>query len=243
MNNQLEEVLFIDKTELVVVGHPAGIELFPNERLMPSPPFPEFKLFASQNAHPPKSAWDDQGHNVLPLLAKIDRDTPRDFKLLPYKGYAEEHSLTLDLGDVASAPQLQLLLTAWIDYADSTANFKASQTGAKLVSPYLQARNKRGQWETVVPSMGFPAGLPKTMVVDLTRKLPAGSHEVRIVTSMCIYWDQILVNTFSGAPDYPLHRLSPLRANLRFAGFPREYSPDGKRPLIYDYDWIDPVTP
>ena len=60
---------------------------------------------------------------------------------------------------------------------------------------------------------------------------------------MRIYWDQILVNTFAGAADHKLHRLSPLSADLRYAGFPREYSPDGKRPLIYDYDWIDPVAP
>jgi hypothetical protein len=243
MNNQLEEVLFIDQTELVAVDHPAGVELFPNEKLMPGPPFPEFKLFAAQDASPPQKARDHQGHDVLPLLAKIDRDTPRDFKLLPYKGYAEEHSLTLDLGDLARASQVQLLMTAWIDYADSTANFKASQTGVKLVAPYLQARNKQGQWQTVIPSMGLPAGLPKTMVVDLTGKLPAGSREVRIVTSMRIYWDQILVNTFAGAADHKLHRLAPLSADLHYAGFPREFSPDGKRPLIYDYDWIDPVAP
>ena len=243
MNNQLEEVLFIDQAELVAADHPADVELFPNERLMPGPPFPEFKLFAAHNAHPPRKAWDDQDHDVLALLTKIDRDTPQNFKLLPYKGYAEEHSLTLDLGDDATAPQLQLLMTAWIDYADSTANFKASQTGVKLVPPYLQAKNKHGQWETVIPRMGFPAGLPKTMTVDLTGKLPSGSCEVRIVTSMRIYWDQILVNTFSGKNDYKLHRLQPLNADLHYVGFPREYSPDGKRPLIYDYDWIDPVAP
>ncbi|HEX2520883.1 MAG TPA: CRTAC1 family protein, partial [Terriglobia bacterium] len=243
MNNQLEEVLFIDQTELVAVDHPAGVELFPNERLMPGPPFPEFKLFATQNARPPKLAFDPQGRDILPLLAKVDRDTPRDFKLLPYKGYAEEHYLTLDLGDAAGAQQLQLLLTAWIDYADSTANFKASQTGTKLLPPYLQAKSRHGQWKTIIPRMGFPAGLPKTMVVDLTGKLPPGSQEVRIVTSMRIYWDQILVNTFAGAVDPKLHRLSPLSADLRHAGFPREYSPDGKRPLIYNYDWIDPVAP
>jgi hypothetical protein len=243
MNNQLEEVLFIDQTELIALDHPAGVELFPNERLMPGPPFPEFKLFATQNSRPPRRALDHQGRDVLPLLTMVDRSTPQDFKLLPYKGYAEEHSLTLDLGDAAEAPQLQLLLTAWIDYADSTANFKASQTGAKLVPPYLQAKSRHGQWKTIIPRMGFPAGLPKTMVVDLTGKLPPGSQEVRIVTSMRIYWDQILVNTFAGAVDHDLRRLSPLSADLRYTGFPREYSPDGKRPLIYDYDWIDPVAP
>ena len=78
--------------------------------------------------------------------------------------------------------------------------------------------------------MGFPAGLPKTMVVDLTGKFLSADTCVRIVTSMRIYWDQILVNTFAGSADHRLHRLSPLSADLRYAGFPREYSPDGKRP-------------
>lgn len=243
INNQLEEVLYIDQTELVVLDHPAGQELFPNERLMPSPPFPEFKIFAAQNARPPRAAWDHQGKDVLPQLLKVDRKYPDGFKLLPYKGYAEEHELILDLGDVAASPQIQLLMTAWIDYADSTANFKASQTGTRLVPPYLQVKDAQGRWQTVVPSMGFPAGLPKTMVVDLSGKFLSRYTQVRIVTSMRIYWDQILVNAFTRNPDYREHRLPALQADLRYAGFPREFSPDGRKPLIYDYDWIDPIAP
>ena len=243
INNQLEEVLYIDQTELVVLDHPAELELFPNERLMPGPPFPEFKVFAAQQARPPKAAWDHQGRDVKPLLAKVDRNYLDDFALLPYKGYAQEHELILDLGDLGTSRQVQLLMTAWIDYADSTANFKAAQVGAKLVPPYLQVRDARGQWQTVISRMGFPAGLPKTMVVDLTGKFLSRDTRVRIVTSMRIYWDQILVNTFSGFPDYQLHRLSASKADLRYAGFPREFSPDGKKPLIYDYDWIDPIAP
>ena len=91
--------------------------------------------------------------------------------------------------------------------------------------------------------MGFPAGLPKTMVVDLTGKLPAGSSEVRIVTSMRIYWDQILVNTFAGCCRPQAAPAFTAECRSALCGFPREYSPDGKRPLIYDYDWIDPVAP
>ncbi len=243
VNNQLEEVLFIDQTELVVVDHPAGVDFFPNERLMAGPPFPEFKLFPAQNARPPRSAQDAQGRDVLPLLEKMDRRYPENFKLLPYKGYAEEHKLVLDLGDVSTSSAVQLLMTAWIDYVDSTANFKASQSGTKLVPPYLQVKNAQGRWETVISNMGFPAGLPKTMVVDLTGKFLTSDRTVRIVTSMRIYWDQILVNTSSGGIDRRISRLPLLRADLRYAGFPREYSPDGRRPLIYDYDWIDPVAP
>jgi tetratricopeptide (TPR) repeat protein len=243
INNQLEEVLYIDQTELVALDHPADLEIFPNERLMPEPPYPGQKIFTARNAHPPKAAWDQHHQDVLPLITEIDRTYPANFELLPYKGYAEQHDLILDLGDLSRAKNVNLLMTAWIDYADSTANFRASQVGAKLVPPYLQVKNPEGQWETVVPSMGFPAGLPKTMVVDVTGKFLCNDYRVRIVTSMRIYWDQILVNTFSDIPPLKQYRLAPQYAELRFCGFPREFSPDLQRPFIYDYEWIEPVAP
>jgi hypothetical protein len=60
---------------------------------------------------------------------------------------------------------------------------------------------------------------------------------------MRIYWDQILINTLSASANYQLHRLPSLQADLHYAGFPREFSPDGRRPLLYNYDWIDPTAP
>jgi hypothetical protein len=91
--------------------------------------------------------------------------------------------------------------------------------------------------------MGFPAGLPKTMVVDLSGKFLTSDYHVRIMTNMRIYWDQILVNTFEGEAPFRQYRLSPGKADFQYCGFPREFSPDGKLPLIYNYDWIEPVAP
>ena len=75
----------------------------------------------------------------------MDRQTVDDFKLLPYKGYAEEHELVLDLGDLSRSQQVQLLMTAWIDYADSTANFKASQSGASAGCPVPSSKEREGK--------------------------------------------------------------------------------------------------
>jgi tetratricopeptide (TPR) repeat protein len=243
MNNQLEEVIYFDAVKLLAVDHPADVEIYPNERLMPAPPYPDFKIYATRGARPPARAFDDKGADILPLIKDVDRRYPEDFEKLKFKGYAKEHAITLDLGAVKTARRVSLLLTAWIDYADSTSNMAATQAGVTLAPPYLQVKNARGEWQTVIPQMGFPAGLPKTMTVDLTGKFLCDDSQVRIVTSMRIYWDQILVDVSGGDFSTRVTELDPLRADLRWRGFPREYSPDGRKPLIYDYSVIEPSAP
>jgi tetratricopeptide (TPR) repeat protein len=244
MNNQLEEVIFFDAVKLLAVDHPAETDVYPNERLMPAPPYPAFKIYSVKAPRPPVAAVDDRGKDILPLISQVDRRYPDDFELLRFKGYAKEHTIELDLGkDAVNAKRTLLLLTAWIDYADSTANLAASQAGAKLIPPYVQVKNKQGEWETVIEQMGFPAGLPKTMTVDLTGKFLCQDSRVRIVTSMRLYWDQILVDTSGGEFPARVTTLEAMRAELRWRGFPREYSPDGHKPLVYDYRTIEPFAP
>jgi len=136
MNNQLEEVLWFDQVELVVVDHPAGSEVYPNERLMPGPPWPEYKLWAS--------------HDVRPVDLAVE-----EFEELPFKGYAEMHTLELDLGGFDPAERVVLLLDGWIDYADSSANVAAIQAGAKLVPPRLTVASRAGGWRDASERMGF----------------------------------------------------------------------------------------
>jgi len=243
LNNQLEEVIYFDAVKLLAVDHPAETDIYPNERLMPGPPYPDFKIYSVKAPRPPVSAADDRGQDILPLISELDRRYPEGFEKLPFKGYAREHAITLNLGDLRRAKRVLLLLTAWIDYADSTSNLAAAQAGAKLIPPYVQVKNASGQWQTVIPQMGFPAGLPKTMTVDLTGKFLCDDASVRIVTSMRIYWDQILVDTSGGEFPTRITTREPLRADLRWRGFPREYSPDGRMPLIYDYRTIEPSAP
>lgn len=235
MNNQLEEVIFYDYLKLLVVDHPDDYEVFPDEKLLPGPPYDGFRLHSAARAKPPAEAWNDREESVLEEVRQIDRRYPDLFKPLPYKGYAETHSLVLDLGQI-SADRAVLFMHAWIDYADSTSNLAASQAGLALVPPYLQVRDESGSWVTVIERMGFPAGLPKTMTVDLSGKFLSASRQVRIVTNMRIYWDQILVDGSPAREDYEIHTVKPAVARLGFKGFPRFYSPDGRLPKIYDYE-------
>jgi len=240
VTNELEEALFVDKFQLISVAHPEGVGVYPNEGLT-EPPQP-FKLYSTRDARPPVAAVDEHGHDVLPRIAHLDRQYPDDFKLQKIRGYADEHELTLKL-DAAPSARVKLLFTGWTDYAWSSDNLAASQSGKSLQLPALQVKDKQGRWRTVVENVGIPVGRPQTVVVDLTGKFLSASREVRIVTNMRIYWDQILVDTSGGNSPLQVTRLDPSVADLRWRGFSLEHSPDGRQPLTYDYKQVSFTSP
>src|SRR5687767_15607041 len=60
---------------------------------------------------------------------------------------------------------------------------------------------------------------------------------------MRILWDQILVGTTEERASVRMMRLNPVRAGLRWRGFSREITPDGREPFGYDYDHISFRSP
>ncbi len=240
VTNELEEATFVDRLQLISVAHPAGTEVYPNEGLT-VPPQP-FKIFAAGNTRVPV-AIDEHGHDVTASIARLDREYPDDFKLQPIRGYADDHELTLKLDRNLAARGALLLLTGWTDYAWSSDNLAASQSGKTLRLPALQVKDKRGRWKTVIENVGIPVGRPQTVVADLTGKFLSTSREVRIVTNMRIYWDQILVANSDTSFPIQSTPLDPSIADLRWRGFSLEHSPDGRQPMSYDYKKVSFTSP
>ena len=246
VTNELEEALFADRLQLVAITHPREVDVFPNEG-MTEPPKP-FRLYAVAGQRVPR-ATDDHGHDVTDRVSRIDRRYPDDFPLSTLRGYAAQHTLTLDLGPIdavsggRSGGPPMLLLTAWTDYAFSSDNVAAHQAGMALTVPSLQVKDARGAWRTAIADIGIPVGRPQTMVVDLAGRLRPGEREVRIVTSMRIYWDQILVaNSASRAGLRTVH-IDPAVAMLQVRGFSAEVRPDGQEPPIPDYASVTSISP
>jgi hypothetical protein len=218
----MEETVYLDQLRLLAIDHPSAYEVFPNERFVSNPPFPEFKVIASQNAHPPLGAWDDHGNDVLSLISQRDRKYVTDFESLPFAGFAKLHWVELDLGTWDAAKPLRLIIDGYTDYFMATSMYAADQAGVKVIAPYVEALDANNKWTRVVEDMGFPAGLERTMITDLTGKLPPGTRRIRIVTNLKIYWDAIRIDQTPDAKEIRTAEVPLAKASLEFLGYPRE---------------------
>jgi len=115
----LEEVVYLDQVRLLAVDHPAAIDVYPNEYFASNPPYPEFKVVVSRDARPPSGAWDEHGHDVLPDL--LAHRYFGDFKLTQFVGFAQPHSLTLDLARLPAAAHCGCWRTARSNISPRTA--------------------------------------------------------------------------------------------------------------------------
>jgi tetratricopeptide (TPR) repeat protein len=242
VTNELEEAVFVDRLHLIAVAHPAGTDVYPNEGLRSPAARQSFVITTVQAPRPPLRVIDHHGHDVSDRATAIDRRFVDDFKRERIQGYAEEHWVTIDLGVNDNDLRAVLLLTGWTDYAFSSDNVAASQAGLPFVLPLLQVKHASGKWATAMPEIGLPVGRPQTVVVDVSPLVKRGVREVRIVTTLRVYWDQILVDT-SAPVRSSVHNVEPSSAVLRWRGFSAETSPDAAEPFGYDYARVSQTSP
>jgi tetratricopeptide (TPR) repeat protein len=238
----MEEVNYIDQLRLVAIDHPENVEVNPDERFLDDPPFASGRVVASEGARLPVGAWDGEGRDVLDQLSRRDHKFASGFTPLPYDGFANLHTLTLDLGEVKQRAPLRLLMTGYVNYFSATSLYAAWQAGVKPIAPYAEAQLPDGSWQRIADDVGFPAGLERTIVVDLSGKLPAGAQRIRLVTNLEIYWDQALIDQSTGA-EARTAELPLALATLHFRGYPTQIEGASPGDLDYDYDRVSLTGP
>jgi len=239
----MEEVNYIDQVRLLAIDHKGESAVYPNERFVSDPPFPEFKVISSRAARLPKGVWDQTGRDMLPALRERDHKFVAGFKRLKFAGFAEPHSLELDLGEWDNTRPLRLLMYGFTEYFSANSMYAAYQAGIQVKAPYLEALDTDGRWVRVIDDLGFPAGLPRTMVADLTGHLPAGTRRVRIVTNLQIYWDQILIDSTPDDSSVRVAEVPLAHAGLRFHGYPKSVEKHFPGELDYLYDQVSATGP
>jgi Tfp pilus assembly protein PilF len=240
--NQLEEIIYTDAIHLIAVDHRSGTTVLPNERLLSRPPYPEFDIFALEGLRPPEGAEDHMGNDVRSEILAADNDWIENFESTGIHGYASDHHVTLDLGDLSSIAHPVLVAHGWVDYAHSTSNWAAAQRGLTLNPPTLEVIDETGNWRQVKADLGLPAGLPKQMVVDLKGLFSSDDYRIRIATNAAVYWDQFLIGSAVDEVT-AIHRLVPTFSDLHWRGYPEHTSINGTFAFEYEYETLKQTAP
>ena len=241
---ELWETAYTDEIRLLAVDHPDSVDVFVDERFVPPGPV-KMRLFQTVHPHPPLSATDDRGNDVLPALRESDAVYVSSLTPTQYQGVVEPHDLILDLGEQAGRAGTFLFLRGWIYPTDASINVALSQQSKlEVQGPSLEVRDARGRWTTAIPNIGFPSGKDKTIVIDLAGKFPTSDHRVRIRTSMQIYWDQAFIGGDVAASPVKITALEPVSADLHYRGFSRMYRKGGRYgPYWFAYHDVSKESP
>jgi hypothetical protein len=234
---ELWETYYYDHLSLMTVDHPAGTEVFVDERFA----IPPAKLAITTVATPHKiaSAADDKGQDVTNIVNTLDGKYLDTFGRGPYQGVTRDHYVEIDLGNnVPETGPVWLIAQGWMHPTDSSINVAISQgehERAKGLS--LEVPDGRGGWVTAQDNLGFPAGRKKICLFDLTNVFRPGTpRRLRLRTNLEVYWD--VLEWAQGLPDTPLKivRLNPDTGDLHYRGYSVINQANDSSPEIPDYN-------
>jgi hypothetical protein len=81
------------------------------------------------------------------------------------------------------------------------------------------------------------------MAFDVTGIVTPERPVFRIRSNYEVYYDRVSLAVDEGPEALRVTELAPAAADLHDRGYPREFSPDGGLPLVYDYAIMDPGYP
>ncbi|MCS7237378.1 MAG: FG-GAP-like repeat-containing protein [Thermoguttaceae bacterium] len=241
----LEEVVYVDDLKLWMIEHPVGTRVYPHEIMAVGIAPPPAEVLCFRQEIPVSRARDSLGKDITEDLKQLDRKDVGPPTIDPrFAGYAKDHfvDLEFDVESQAVGPRDRIFLIGqgWVNYAYSSTNFAAAQAGLRLRAPSVYVW-REDNWVCLVKEAGYPAGINHAMLLELTGLLKPGDRKFRIETNMEIHWDRFALGIAEAElqRQVAIRQLRPSSAHLSFYGFPREYSPEGRKPNLYDYSNVD----
>ncbi|HEX6805731.1 MAG TPA: FG-GAP-like repeat-containing protein [Terriglobales bacterium] len=237
---ELWETYYYDYLNLMTVDHPAGTDIYVDERFVIPPA--RLAITTVETPHPIARAVDDNGTDVTGILRRVDGKYLDSFGRGQYQGVTRDHYVEIELGDDAPASgPLYLIARGWMHPTDSSINVAIAQghhEQAKALS--LEVPDGKGGWVVARPNLGFPAGRKKICLFDLTNIFRPGTpRKLRLRTNLEIYWDQM--QWAKGLPSAPLKitRMAPEMADLHYRGYSVIQQANPSSPELPDYNHLE----
>lgn len=239
---ELWETHFFDHVSLLAVDHPAGSEIYIDERFAFPPP--ELRVHVTGPAELVEQVWDDNGNDVTGIVRTKDERYLDFFGRGAYQGITRDHYAEIDLGE--DIPEASVLIASgWIRPTDSSINVAISQGSQDPPHPLrLEAKDATGVWRTVYENLGFPSGKAKTVLIDLEGVFaPGAPRHLRLHTNMEIYWDAFAWAEKLPTEQVTTRRLAPDVADLRYRGYSVVHEADKSSPELPDYNTLATRVP
>jgi hypothetical protein len=210
-----DEIFYLDSAQMIAVDHPANVNVFSTASTFIYNLTGQGTIYTvSDNLATPVSAVNGTGQNVLPQISKLDGDFTTGTMW-------NWQSLTLNLGNLTGAKQIDLVVAAKITWPTTQAggsNFLtyASEPGVTpSPPPYMQVMAANGSWVNVPDDREFPIPhvTDSEFVVNLTGLFPTNNYELRINTYQDIQFDYIGIST-TPQQNVIVHTITPSSADL-----------------------------
>ncbi|MCU0980436.1 MAG: hypothetical protein MUF25_14885, partial [Pirellulaceae bacterium] len=121
-------------------------------------------------------------------------------------------------------------------------NYAAFQAGLRFQATSLYVWRNQA-WVELLHEAGCPGGMQHVMALDVTDLLRPDDRRIRLASNMEIYWDRIFLAAHLRDTPLRLAEVPVRSADLHFRGYARPYSPDGRRPELFDYERVERATP
>jgi Tfp pilus assembly protein PilF len=228
---ELWETHFFDLVSLLAIDHPAGTEVFVDERFAIPPP--SLAPIVTGPVRPFAAVRDDGGRDVSEIAAARDSRHLDFAGRGPYQGITRPHFVEMELpADAPRGGPLWLIAQGWVHPTDSSINVAISQ--GKHAAPQglsLEVADASGRFRPVRTGLGFPSGKDKTVLVDLRGVFPPqGARRLRLSTNLEIFWDRL--GWAVGRPDVAVRprRVALRGADLVYRGYSVTEQPSPSAP-------------
>ena len=242
ITGELWETYYYDHLALMAVDHPAGTEIYTDERFVVPAVKPAITVVAEPR--PIIRATDDNGKDVTQVLSSPDGNYLDNFGRGQYQGVTRDHYVEIELPQNLPSGPLYLIASGWLHPSDSSINVALEQGSHESPKPLsLEVVDSQGAWYTVRSNLGFPAGRKKNCLIDLSGIFrPGMPHKLRLRTNLEVYWDQI--QWAQGLPQEKVQvtKLAPASADLHYRGYSIIHQANASSPEIPDYNHLASTT-
>ncbi|MFT7617074.1 MAG: tetratricopeptide (TPR) repeat protein [Planctomycetota bacterium] len=228
VTEELREITYLDRVELYYMDL-APTTLVKTDESTRQEAYGPLK-FLTTNADQisqPRSVFMNKKDVTAVVLTK-DRHYLHAYSTGPsqLQGWGPRQEVEIVLATDARA----LTLSGRLAWYDSTTSYALAQSGRTWEEPRVEVLNALDQWETLIPTLGFPAGMDRSLVVPFPNGELSAGTKIRLVSNQRFLWDQIgfigdhewhEINTKSHTPvkDQRLKQARLTKAVLRDRGF------------------------